>query len=320
MGTFRGPENISAGISTWTSGARAGIPTLATAVNQRWNGVGGVKFTPDGPLTAFGWPSLRDSSLDPAPQKALQGEQDEVYFSSIGIYSSVRSENGWHPEIPDWQERAARALRNSWRFTLCEEVMDGVWSDLAGAEDNVAVSVNGATPKISNLANGNTIRARATTLPGAVSLKKGIEALIREWRRGSIVDYSDPEGAARGARQAVTPVIHVPDHALNYLPEHGSYVRGREIWTNHGTALIAPGPGYSGNPPGTAAPTDMPAGNFWIYVTGPLAFDVSTLPAFDDFAEEFDERTNTQTPISEMNAIAIFDPTVVYGIEVVQES
>ena len=256
-------------------------------------------------------------TITDTPKKSQQSTCTPVYFSTIGIYVDNVCQDGGHPAITDFQRRSADALARNWQYVLSEELMDGTWSELAGTAKNNAQLLGGTAPFVSNKRNGSTIRSAATTIAtdaaGPLNLQDGIARIIHQWRDFTI-DPTDPT-ASHGMRNASIPVIHIPDWAMGYLPDGPTTLKGREVWTNYGTALVAPGPGYSGNAPGTTAPTQLPAGNFWIYATGIVGYDVAGIPDLDD-AASFHERTNSEVNLQEVNALAIFDPTTVLGIEI----
>lgn len=115
--------------------------------------------------------------------------------------------------------------------------------------------------------------------------------------------------------QGAVPTIHAPIAAVTSLMSHGLCKQVGDVYYGPGGSVISPGPGYptatTGTGPGGA---NAGTGNVWMYVTGPVEYEMNPGILYPDRAEAFfDRRTNRYEITAQRLAIHRFDTTCVFA-------
>lgn len=117
-------------------------------------------------------------------------------------------------------------------------------------------------------------------------------------------------------------VLHIPLALIPLLVQNGTISLNGQVMTVGGIATVAPGPGYpteGTTGPRTAADpdgTEAADGHMWLYVTGPVEYDMAPVVLEPEQADArwFDRRTNQYYVVAERRMIYRFDPCAVWAI------
>lgn len=116
--------------------------------------------------------------------------------------------------------------------------------------------------------------------------------------------------------------LHIPLVLVPLLVQNGTISLSGQVMTVGNLAVVSPGPGYpsegawgprtAANPNGTVAAD----GHLWMYVTGPVEYDMApvVLEPENPEARWFDRRTNQYYVVAERRMIYRFDPCAVWAI------
>jgi len=127
--------------------------------------------------------------------------------------------------------------------------------------------------------------------------------------------------AYEDATQQGGAMFHVPAIAIPYLMAEKVVGQEGDLYRGPGGSIVVPGPGYPTTgptgPKTAATPTGVVAGanQAWMYVTGPVEYDLTPIVIRPEAQEMrfFDPRTNLWRVWAERQAIYRFDPTSVFA-------
>ena len=150
--------------------------------------------------------------------------------------------------------------------------------------------------------------SQALAADGADDINSGVAV-------GIVPGISDMIGALNAVLGGSRGIIHVSQTILPYLTFYGVVVRnGNFLQVNGSDHNVIAGTGYSGNDPdGNAAP----AGESWIYGTGPVNVVLSTVQIVPDQAVAGIDRSVNEIEVrAERGVAAYFNPCAHIGLPV----
>lgn len=117
--------------------------------------------------------------------------------------------------------------------------------------------------------------------------------------------------------QAGGAVLHVPIVLIPFLTNQGVIKRVGDRLLGPMDTPVSPGPGYPGPGPWGPDGDVAPPGSVWVYVTGPVEYDLTAPKVMpDDQQARWDRRRNRYELVAERRAIVRFDPCCIFALNV----
>lgn len=250
------------------------ILTAARRLPAGTNWRGGIAHLPNGCSSANNWPTC---DVDEAPEpKCAPTDVSVAEFDSWQIYVPDGCDVApfW---TEDWNARSAEALEAYTAWALSREL------------DTGAATANPSLRSTADDISG----------AGAVNVSAAISTLIR----------ARVEAGFGGVMTAHIPAWLIPPALDHYQLEPNG-----PATTSLGLVRVSLGPGYTGIGPTTTGNVVPAAGQGYIYMTGPVEYELSPVESLLSDHRDQNLRTNMIEAYAERFAIYRFDPCGVFAV------